>query len=105
MDGIRANLDIRVAICQRIAEGPVGCRPSSFEKSCLGQEERARANRTDTAHACGHSLKPRSYTLIATEFVERCQIAPCDEQGIYLVAGVVIGTVCNELDPGRGFQA
>src|SRR5690242_2616267 len=105
MDGIRTNLDIPVVICQRIAEGPVGCCPSSFEKSSLGQQERARADRADTAHAPGHSPKPGSYPLVASEFVERCQIAPCDEQGVYLVAGVAIGTVCNELHSGRGFQA
>src|SRR5262249_6309172 len=105
MDGIRANLDIPVVICQRIAEGPVGCRSSSFENSGLGQEECAYADRADTAHAFGYFLKPSSYPLVAAESVERCQIAPCDEQGVYLVAGVAIGTVCNELHSGRGFQA
>src|SRR5215510_4711561 len=105
MDGIRANLDITVAICQGIAERPVGCRPSSFEKSSLGQEERARADRADTAHAPSHSPKPGSYPLVAAESVERCQIAPRDKQGVYLVSGVAIGAVCNELHSGRGLQA
>src|SRR5262249_51026090 len=104
MDGIRANLDITVAICQGIAEGPMGCRPSSFEKSSLGQEEPARADRADTAYAPGHSPKPGSYSLVAAQSVERCQIAPCDEQGVYLGTGVAIGAVCNKLHPGRGFQ-